>query len=220
MRRLAGAALLAAVLAAPAAAGDDPADYPPVVLVHGIDDTPAVFAPLVPALARAGHRRIRAVALVPNDGGLPLSGLARQLVAQTDAFLAETGAPRCDVVAFSMGSVISRYALQRLGLAERTRRFVAIAGPQQGTATAYLRWNPGAADMRFGSALLNDLNADAAALTAKVPTTVIWTPLDLMIVPAWSSRLPGAAERLVPAIAHPLLLGDRGAQRAIVEALR
>lgn len=218
MRR---ALALAGVLAAAPAGAASPAEPPPpLVLVHGIDDEPALFDPLLPALERAGHRRHLAVALKPNNGDRPLSELGAQLASAARAYMKAEGATRCDVVAFSMGSIVSRYALQRLGLAAQARRFVAIAGPQGGTAAAYFRFNPGASDMRFNSPLLTDLNADVSALTAKVPTTVIWTPLDLMIVPAWSSRLPGAAERVIPALAHPLLLRDKRAQKAIVEALR
>ena len=49
--------------------------------------------------------------------------------------------------------------------------------------------------------------------------TVFRTPLDLMILPSTSSKLPKATERTFWVPLHPLMPGDRGVHTAIIEAL-
>jgi triacylglycerol lipase len=74
-----------------------------------------------------------------------------------------------------MGGLVSRYYLQRLGGIHRVRKFVTIATPHRGTWTGFLRANPGARDMRPGSAFLRDLNRDVEMLDG-ISFTSIWSP--------------------------------------------
>src|SRR5580692_9380575 len=130
----------------------------PVLLVHGIDDTSALFSRLKPFLERAGLP-VQALNLVPNNGNAGLIELARQL----DSHVCENFAAdqAIDIVGFSMGGLVSRYYIQRLGGIHRVRKFVTIGSPHRGTWAAFLRGNPGARDMRPGSGFLQDLNRDA-----------------------------------------------------------
>lgn len=192
-----------------------PPDRPPVVLVHGIWKTGAAFDRMSRYLGARGFA-VHTLDLVPNDG----SALLEQLAAQLAAFVAErlpAGSP-FDLVGFSMGGVVSRYYLQRLGGAERVRRFVTISSPHHGTLTAYLSRKAGARQMRPDSPLLADLNADLSALD-RVDVTSLWTPLDLMILPPESSHLPLGREVLVAAPLHALMLHDPRSLRAVAEAL-
>jgi triacylglycerol esterase/lipase EstA (alpha/beta hydrolase family) len=92
----------------------------PVLLVHGIDDTAALFDRMKLHLEREGLS-VSAPNLVPNDGAAALDELAQQLGHYISAtFSAEQA---IDLVAFSMGGLISRYYLQRLGGVERMRNF-------------------------------------------------------------------------------------------------
>ena len=159
---------------------------------------------------------VHAIDLVPRDGSVELEALAAQIAAYVDAKLAP-GSP-LDLVGFSMGGVVSRYYVQRLGGVERVRRFVTISSPHHGTAMAHLMNRPGVAQMRPNSRFLEDLNGDLAALE-RVDLTSIWTPLDLMIVPANSSRLPLGREVLVASPLHGLMIRDPRALRAVAEAL-
>ena len=94
--------------------------------------------------------------------------------------------------------------LQRLG--GRARRFVSIAGPHQGSLTAYGLPGRLGRELRPGSALLRDLAGDWEATARQTPTTAIWTPFDLIVSPGWSGRLPGATAVRVP-VRHGALLG-------------
>jgi triacylglycerol lipase len=192
-----------------------PADRHPVLLVHGFWGSGAVFGRMTRYLAARGLDA-HAIDLVPNDGAAELAKLGEQIAAHVDATL-PAGAP-LDLVGFSMGGVVSRYYVQRLGGARRVRRLVTISAPHHGTATAFLSRAPGGREMRPGSAFLADLNGDLASLEG-VDVTSIWTPLDLMIVPPESSSLPVGREVLVAAPLHRLMLHDPRALRAVAEAL-
>src|SRR6185436_5431091 len=98
---------------------------------------------------------------------------------------------RFDLIGFSMGGLIARYYLQRLGGIEKVGRFVSIAAPHQGTHMARLGGLPGWVQMRPGSEFLRDLASDADVLR-RVNFTSFYTPLDAVIVPARSSEMPQA----------------------------
>jgi len=192
-----------------------PADRHPVLLVHGIWKSGATFARMARYLARRGFE-VHTLDLQPNDGRLGLPELAGQIAAWVTATL-PSEAP-FDLLGFSMGGIVARYYLQRLGGVARVRRFVTVSSPHHGTWTAYLRGLPGCVQMRPDSDLLRELNRDVETL-GRVDVTSIWTPLDLMIVPAHSSRLPVGREVLVAAPLHALMLHDPRSLRAVAEAL-
>lgn len=212
--------LLAVLLSAPVIAAPPAPPAPaklPVLCVHGIDDRGAAWDALRAHLTAAGWRDVEAIDLHPNHGEAPLEELAAQVAKAADALRARTGSERIDLVAFSMGTLVSRIYLQRLGGRAHVRKFVSLSGPHHGTWMAYFRDNAGARQMRPGSELLNEL-----ARTDRwdgVEVFSIWTPLDLMILPADSARLPGATARIYPVAAHPLMLLDGRVLEAVEAAL-
>jgi triacylglycerol lipase len=187
----------------------------PVLLVHGIDDTAALFNRMKPYLERDGLS-VQAVNLVPNNGQVGLIELAHQLNAHLSANFAAN--QPIDIVGFSMGGLVSRYYLQRLGGIQRVRKFVTIGTPHRGTWTAFLRANAGARDMRPGSRFLEDLTREVELLDT-VSFTSVWTPFDLMIVPANSSKVPAGRSISVNTLAHPLLVRDPQVLRIVLGIL-
>lgn len=187
----------------------------PVLLIHGINDTGAVFYKMAPYLAALG-RQVYDISLTPNNGKVGLDNLAEQVAAYIDKAFAP-GQP-LDLVGFSMGGIVSRYYVQRLGGIDRVQSFITISSPHQGTSAAYLSQRPGCIQMRPDSAFLKDLNQDVAMLN-QLNFTSIWTPFDLIIVPARSSQLPVGREVIVPVPAHPWMLTDSRSIKSVVEAL-
>ena len=187
----------------------------PVLLIHGIKDDARKMEPMARYL-RAQGWDAKTMSFRPSWGQKGLDVLAGQ-VAQ---FIGENYAPaeKIDLVAFSMGGLVTRYYLQRLGGLERVQRYVTLSTPHHGTLLAYLLPNAGCRQMRFGSAFLRDLASDADRL-AQLDFTSFWTPLDTIIVPARSSIMPQARnERMVIAL-HPLMVLQPRAQRAVAAAL-
>lgn len=194
---------------------DLPKQQNPVILVHGIWDSSQVFAQLQQHLEAQGFT-VYSLDLRPPDGSLPLDALAQQL----DEFVQQTIAPEqsFNLVGFSMGGIVSRYYLQRLDGLRRVRRFITIASPHQGTILAWLSRKPGAKQMHPFSRFLNDLNQDIDCLQ-QVRFTSIWTPLDLMIVPAWSSLVPSAQTHAVLVPLHKWMIEDTRVFAKIMAAL-
>src|SRR4028119_1189236 len=187
----------------------------PVLLVHGITDTTVVFRQMVGYLSGRGWS-VHSFNMIPNNGDRPLDNLA----AQVADYVAKNFDPKqpLDLVGFSMGGIVSRYYVQRLGGIERVQRFITISAPNQGTSIAYFSQRPGCIQMQPASKLIQDLNQDAAMLD-QLNYTSIWTPFDLIIVPAKSSQMPVGREVIVPVLLHSWMLTDPRSIQAVVEAL-
>ncbi len=190
-------------------------DRNPVLVIHGLSDTIAVFRQMSAYLSGLGWS-VYSFDLIPNNGDLGLDKLAKQVA----NYVSKTFDPEqpIDVVGFSMGGIVSRYYIQRLGGINRVQRFVSIAAPNNGTLAAHLSWRPGCVQMRPDSAFLRDLNRDAAML-GRLNFTVIWTPYDLMIVPARSSQMRVGKEVILPVRLHSWMLADEGCLKAVAAAL-
>jgi triacylglycerol lipase len=186
----------------------------PVLVVHGLWDTPLRIAPLADGLRARGLATVHAMELSPSGGQAPIRELARQVAREIDALGARSGSAVVDIVAFSMGALTTRVCLQRerASLVTRVRRFVSISGPHGGALNAFglpAKQFPGVADMRPGSALLADLARDEAPL-ADVEVHCVYTPFDLMVTPAKSAVLAGARSvTSFPVAMHRFMVSDR-----------
>ncbi len=154
--------------------------------------------------------------LRPSNGSAPLEQLAAQLATFIDAHTDRS--ERLDLVGFSMGGLVCRYYLQRLGGAARVDRFVSIASPNNGTRIARLLAGAGMRQMRPRSAFLENLNSDPESLCS-VACTVILTPLDFIILPSASSRVPFATTHRVRVFSHVLMLYHPAVFRKLTQIL-
>ncbi len=191
-------------------------DRHPVLLVHGFLDTTVVFAKMTAYLSNLGWE-VHSLNLVPNNGAAGIDELAHQVADYADRHL-PSDRP-FDLVGFSMGGLVARYYVQRLGGRDRVKRFIAISSPHQGTWTAYTLQRPGCLQMRPGSDFLQDLNQDATTVLGQLNFTSLWTPYDLMIVPANSSQMPVGKEFRVPVLLHPWMLVDARSLKLVAEQL-
>jgi triacylglycerol lipase len=186
-----------------------------VLLIHGIEDTEAVFNRMASYLRKLGWS-VHTLNLVPNNAAVGLDILAQQVA----DYIVDTFAPEetIDLIGFSMGGIVSRYYVQRLGGINRVQRFITISSPHHGTVVAYASPRRGCVQMRPNSGFIQDLNADAVILE-QLNFTSIWTPYDLMIVPASSSQMPLGKEIIVPVALHSWMLTDPRCLAAVTSAL-
>ena len=190
----------------------------PLVLVHGLWDTPHLFRRLVHRLE--AHDVPLLVPHLPHRlGAVPLSTLAHQL----DAHIRERWGDdmEIDLLGFSMGGIIGRVWLQQCGGARRTHRFVSVGSPQRGTVTAQLipAWLfAGLADMKRGSPLLRSLNAEVQALE-QLDCVSYFCRWDLMVVPGWQAHLPLGHVSSLPVLTHQQLMSHPRALDALVRTL-
>ncbi|MBE9185239.1 triacylglycerol lipase [Microcoleus sp. LEGE 07076] len=191
-------------------------DRNPVILIHGIWDTKAIFSKMSARLTQLGWC-VYSVNLTPNDGSVSLDLLAQQLA----DYIRETfeQEQQLEIVGYSMGGIVSRYYIQRLGGINRVQRFITISAPHSGTLTAYFMSLPGYLDMRLNSGLLRDLNKDVTEFK-RINFTSIWTPFDIMIVPSNSSRMPVGKEVKINVMLHRQMVTDTQSINALVEELK
>lgn len=188
---------------------------PAVVLVHGLWNTVGIFRRLQVYLEAQGWV-VHAVGLTPNNGDISIEQQAHQLKAFIEGRLAPQSA-FC-LLGFSMGGLVSRYYLQRLDGLQRVRRFVGVAVPHYGSTLAWFRWNIGCRQMRPGSSFLADLNQDMERLSGCRPIS-LWTPYDLLVLPARHCCLPVGDNQRLPVSSHDGMLWDERSLAAIAKAL-
>ncbi|MEG5060313.1 alpha/beta fold hydrolase [Microcoleus sp. A2-C5] len=187
----------------------------PVLLIHGIFRRSGIFHKMSAYLRDLGWS-VYTLDLSPHWGNASIDELAKQMADYIDKNF-EPQQP-LDIVGLSMGGLVTRYYLQRLGGINRVQRFIAISSPHSGTWTAWVLWGKGCIQMRPRSAFLKDLNRDAALLE-KLNFTSIWTDWDFIIVPASSSQISAAKEVKLSVFAHAMMARHSTSLKAVAEAL-
>ncbi len=188
----------------------------PTILVPGFQDDARRLRSLSHWLAQENLHPY-SFAPHPSNGTLAIEAMAHQLA----HYIASNFAPGqpINLFGFSMGGLICRSYIQHLGGVAHTQRLITLATPHNGTYTSYMFNRPACVQMRPGSAFLRTLNQDLSALE-RLNFTSIWTPLDLMIVPAMSSVLPVGENISIVSPLHRTLPVDPRILRAIAERLR
>lgn len=174
-------------------------------MVHGIFEDGKAFNSLKSRLEIHGIE-CYVPKLTPADGRGGLDKLAENLKKDIDKEFGET--ERIALVAFSMGGLVSRHYLQKLGGAKRCDTFVTISTPHHGTKAAYIYPTKGVHQMRPGSAFLRDLEETEDTL-GNIPIVSYRTPLDLIILPTDSSIWERAENRSHTVALHPMMLHTR-----------
>ena len=168
---------------------DVEASTTPVVLVRGIVDNRSIFAVLARALRRRGFGTVHAVNYrVQTALTGDIRHAARDLAAHVERICAATGADRVHVVGHSLGGLIARYYVQRLGGDARVDTLVTLGTPHRGSAIAHLL--PPATlprQLRPGSDLMRELEEPAAGCRTRF--LAVWSPMDQLIVPQRNARL-------------------------------
>jgi len=168
------------------------------VLVPGIFDRGKSMHRMQRDLESAGFNA-HYINLKPNSGWHGLEPLALQLRALVED-VTEPGST-CSVVGFSMGGIVARYYLQKLGGAARVHKLITISSPHFGSFWAGFLPYKGGRQLRIGSEFLNDLNRESGILETAAPVS-IWTPYDITILPRTSSRLPLGKDYKIPVGLH------------------
>ncbi len=157
----------------------------PILLLHGIMDNRSVFAVFRRALRRRGFGMVHAVNYGPLTGDI--RGAARELGKLVRQLQERTGSERVHVVGHSLGGVIGRYYVQRLGGDTAVDTLVTLGSPHGGTLAAYLLPTALAHQLRPGSELLAELAEPAPRCRTRF--LVVWSRLDQMVVPQRNAQL-------------------------------
>jgi triacylglycerol lipase len=165
--------------------GDVEASGTPILLVHGMVDNRSIFTLLRRGLRRRGFRRVLTLNYSPltRDVRLAATGLATRV----EQLCEETGFERIHVIGHSMGGLIARYYVQRLGGDARVHTLVTLGTPHAGTVPARLVPHRLARQLRPGSDLVTELEQPAPDCRTRF--LAVWSDLDQMIVPKRNARV-------------------------------
>ena len=157
----------------------------PILLVHGMVDNRSIFTLLRLGLRRRGFGRVTSMNYSPFTADVRVA--AAQLAEEVEALVAETGYERIHVVGHSMGGLIARYYVTRLGGDERVHTLVTLGTPHQGTYTAYGWHSQLTRQLRPGSGLMRELEQPVPGCRTRF--VVYWSDLDQMIFPQRNAAL-------------------------------
>lgn len=162
------------------------ATRPPVLLLHGFTDNRSVFVLLRRALGADGLRHVEAYNYSPFTRDLRVT--ARHLARRVEELCERTGQERVDLVGHSLGGLVGRYYVQRLGGDARIRTLVTLGTPHSGTRVApFLNAHPLVRQMRPGSEVLAELAAPAPGCATRC--VAFWSEFDAVMSPVGTARI-------------------------------
>jgi hypothetical protein len=191
----------------------------PILLIHGMVDNRSVFTLLRRGLRRRGFGRVVSMNYSPFNWDV--RSAARALSQEVENLCADTGYERIHVVGHSMGGLVARYYVQRLGGDARVHTVVTLGTPHHGTASAYLVPHTRLRELRPGSDLLAELDSPSPGCTTRF--LAFWSDLDQLIIPKHNAALshPDLSVRNVflRGVGHTSLPIHRGVVHQICAAL-
>ena len=190
----------------------------PIVFIHGLWNTSKIFKEIFIKLDKFKVEYL-APTLTHKFGRVSIIQLATTLNYEiTNKFGTEKV---IDIVGFSMGGIIGRYWINKLGGYKRTKRFISIGSPHNGTFTAQLIPKfplKGISEMKINSSLLNELYSENDLLE-NIECTSFFTNWDLMVFPGWKAYLPTGKKISLNVMTHKNLVRNPIAVNKIVEQI-
>ncbi|MCW2676293.1 MAG: hypothetical protein JWR70_1333 [Modestobacter sp.] len=156
----------------------------PVILVHGLVDNRSIFTVMRRSLRRRGFAQVCTWNYSPllRD----VESAAAALGTHIERICQETGHDRVYVVGHSLGGLVARYLVQRLGGDRRIESLVTLGTPHAGTRLAHVLPTPLVRQLRPGSPLLRELAEPAPGCRTRI--TAIYSDLDQVLVPSRVGR--------------------------------
>lgn len=189
----------------------------PVLLIHGFACNHSVWKAWPGLLEDYGFGPVRLIDLEP-----PLADVehhAAHVERELRALFQECGASTVDIIAHSMGGLVARAALRRLGPGI-IGQIVTLATPHHGTVLARLFARRGSLRQTCPeSPWLKQLNAEQEN-GLEAPLTSIYSLEDNLVAPALSSTLRHAHLIELRGIGHLGILSSRKAMGHALSALR
>lgn len=188
----------------------------PVMLIHGFVCNHSVWRQWLGCLEDRGFGPVRVVDLEPPFADIEHH--ASQVERELRALFQECGETPVDIIAHSMGGLVARAALRRIGSGV-IGQIVTLATPHHGTVLARLfPQRRLVQQMAPESSWLKQLNAEQANGLG-IPVTSIYSLEDNLVVPARSATLEHAHLIELRGIGHLGLLSSHKAIDAALASL-
>lgn len=165
--------------------GDVEAAGTPILLVHGMIDNRSIFTLLRRGLRRRGFGTVVSINYSPLTADVRVA--AAWLAQEVESLVAETGYERVHVVGHSLGGLIARYYVTRLGGDQRVHTLVTLGTPHGGTFNAYVLPSHLCRQLRPGSELMRELSAPVSGCRTRFVS--YWSDLDQLVFPQRNARM-------------------------------
>ena len=193
----------------------------PIVLVQGIIDNHATFTWMEYALRRRGFQTLSAYNYGLLTHNIPHAAV--HLGEAIEELAASTGYERVHVIGHSLGGLIARYYVQRLGGDRHVHTLITLGTPHQGTQLAWaVPLLPLVRQLAPSSSLIQELAEPAAECRTRF--LAFYSDIDHLIVPSRNARLdhPDLNVRNIPVrgVGHLSMPNNGRIAFTITQALR
>ena len=190
----------------------------PIILIHGLWNTSRIFSFIS---SKLDEKEVEYFAPTLNHAFgmtsiVELANLMDQLIVEKYGLEQEI-----DILGFSMGGIIGRYWINKFNGHKRTKRFITIGSPHNGTLTSQLVPKypfRGISEMKINSSLLRDL-ANYDYFLNGIDCISFFTYWDLMVFPGWRANLNVGEKISLNIFKHRNLVRNPEAVERIIERL-
>ncbi|UCD85463.1 MAG: alpha/beta fold hydrolase [Deltaproteobacteria bacterium] len=193
-------------------------DRNPVLMIHGYSQNASNYWLMWFRLRRDGWSHLHTITLTPPLASITV--LSQKVKAKVDEILDKTGAKKVDIVAHSMGGLVSRYYIKRLDGDRKVSRLITLASPLAGTYTAYLGLGSCAREMCPGSKFLKDLDFRPEEFP-RLSQAAIYSAIDELVIPHHSAATGNKEiDIFLPYIGHAAFVYSRKVYEKVRERLK
>jgi len=190
----------------------------PIILIHGLWNTSSIFSLIS---SKLDEKEVEYFAPTLNHAFgmtsiVELTNLMDQLIVEKYGLEQEI-----DILGFSMGGIIGRYWINKFNGHKRTKRFITIGSPHNGTLTSQLVPKypfRGISEMKINSSFLRDL-ANYDYFLNDIDCISFFTYWDLMVFPGWRANLNVGEKISLNIFKHRNLVRNPEAVERIIERL-
>ena len=190
----------------------------PIILIHGLWNTSRIFSLIS---SKLDEKEVEYFAPTLNHAFgmtsiVELTNLMDQLIVEKYGLEQEI-----DILGFSMGGIIGRYWINKFNGYKRTKRFITIGSPHNGTLASQLVPKypfRGISEMKINSSLLRDL-ANYDYFLNDIDCISFFTYWDLMVFPGWRANLNVGEKISLNIFKHRNLVRNPEAVERIIERL-
>ena len=187
----------------------------PIILIHGLWNTSEIFSLIT---SKLDEREIEYFApTLKHKYGM--TSIVELTSLFNDLILEKYGLEKeLDILGFSMGGIIGSYWIKKLNGYKRTRRFITVGSPHNGTLASQLVPKypfRGISEMKINSLLLKELSK-YDYLLKDIKCISFFTYWDLMVFPGWRAKLNKGEKISLKIYKHKNLVTNQEAVEKII----
>lgn len=187
----------------------------PILFIHGILHNKSAFFPLKQRLASRGWHHFREINLLTSLHSV--EKLAKRVEKEVDKIREEYETDQIDIVAHSMGGIVTRYYLHCLGGENKIKNCITLGTPHQGSDWSSLSPLSHHRELHPKSKLMKTLNSAPALQRTRAVS--VFGSLDILMRPKNTAFWEGARTIELEGVGHAGLLYSKKVAQIITSHL-